>query len=160
VKSVIDAGKLVNDELMAKLLKANIDLENESYIFDGYPRNISQAGILNKLLDGHKVLGLYFKVDIEDLIVRITNRRICQNCGTIHNLITKPLAEDGSCVNCQSLNLLHRKDDTEEVLRDRMQIFDTETSPVLKLYEADGNLVEVDASSKMSDIYKKIRSLI
>ena len=68
VKSVMDAGNLVSDELVVELLKANLDLENKKYIFDGYPRNIAQAKTLNEIIAGHEYLAVYFKLDTEKLV--------------------------------------------------------------------------------------------
>src|SRR5690606_19254519 len=79
VKKVMDEGQLVSDDLVIRLLQANIDLNSSQYIFDGYTRNLAQAQTLDKeVLKGAKSLGVYFEIDMDKLVTRLTNRRTCK----------------------------------------------------------------------------------
>jgi len=123
VKSVMDSGNLVSDDLVIELIKANINLDSEKYIFDGYPRNLAQAETLTKsILHDHKFSAIYFSLDTNKLVERLTNRRVSQDGKYIYNLITNPPKVDGIC-DVTGLPLMHRADDNEETIRNRMKVF-------------------------------------
>ncbi|MBY0517781.1 MAG: adenylate kinase [Bacteriovoracaceae bacterium] len=157
VKSVLDAGSLVSDELVIKLLQANTDLDKFSYIFDGYPRNLAQAETLDKeVLKGRPSLAVYFEIDLLKLVQRLTNRRTCKDCGSIYNLVTQAPKTKGACDKCGSTNLVHREDDQESVIKKRMQIFSQNTEPVLNYYKAANRLVTVNAENSIEQLYQQI----
>ena len=79
-------GQLVSDELVVELLNANLDLDNQSYIFDGYPRNIAQAKTLDGILNDYSYLAVHFKIDTEKMVERLTNRRVTKDGKHIYNL--------------------------------------------------------------------------
>lgn len=159
VKSVLDAGQLVSDELVIKLIHANADLDKNSYIFDGYPRNLAQAETLDKeVLKGRASLAVYFEIDLPKLISRLTNRRTCKDCGTIYNLISQAPKKVGVCDKCNSTNLVHRDDDKEEVIKKRMSVFTQSTQPVLEYYNKANRLVTVNAENSIEQLYQTISS--
>lgn len=161
VQKVMDMGNLVSDDLVVKLLKSNLDLENRLYIFDGYPRNLNQAKTLdNEVLGGKPSLAIYFKIDPSKLIERLTNRRTCKNCGTIYNLISKPPKINGVCDKCGSSDLKQRDDDKKEVISNRLNVFENTIGPVIQYYQDLNRLIEVDAQDSEADIFNKIRSKI
>ena len=84
VDAVLKAGQLVSDDLMKSLLETNVD-KNVSTIFDGYPRNIDQAHVLDEVLGDSDYQALFFDVNVEDLVERLTNRVTCKDCGAIYN---------------------------------------------------------------------------
>jgi adenylate kinase len=159
VKKVMDAGQLVSDDLVIRLLQANIDLVASQYIFDGYPRNIAQAQTLDKeVLKGAPSFAVYFKINMEKLVERLTNRRTCKDCGTIYNLVTKKPKITGVCDQCGSTNLIQRADDKEDVIKNRLQVFQDTISPVLKYYQDLGRLITVDAELSENEIFNQISS--
>jgi adenylate kinase len=161
VKKVMDEGKLVSDELVIRLLQANINLSASQYIFDGYPRNISQAQTLDKeVLKGVPSTAVYFNIDMAKLVERLTNRRTCGNCGAIYNLISKKPKVMGVCDQCGGTNLVQRADDKEEVITNRLKVFQDTVSPVLKYYQDQGRLMQVDAEGSVDEIYKMISSKV
>jgi adenylate kinase len=161
VKKVMDEGKLVSDELVIRLLQANINLSASQYIFDGYPRNISQAQTLDKeVLKGVPSTAVYFNIDMAKLVERLTNRRSCGNCGAIYNLISKKPKVMGVCDQCGGTNLVQRADDKEEVITNRLKVFQDTVSPVLKYYQDQGRLMQVDAEGSVDEIYKMILSKV
>lgn len=161
VKKVMDEGKLVSDELVIRLLQANINLTQSQYIFDGYPRNLAQAETLDKeVLKGSPSLAVYFELDMAKLIARLTNRRTCKNCGAIYNLISKMPKVTGVCDVCGSTDLVQRADDKEEVITNRLKVFKDAVDPVLKYYQDHGRLMKVDAEGSIDAIYNQISSKV
>ncbi|MFP5490428.1 MAG: adenylate kinase [Bacteriovoracia bacterium] len=157
VKAVLDAGALVSDDLVIKLIHANADLDKNSYIFDGYPRNLAQAQTLDReVLKGRKSLAVYFEIDLPKLIQRLTNRRTCKDCGAIYNLITQAPQKAGVCDRCSGTNLVHRDDDKEEVIKKRMDVFSQNTQPVLDYYRAAQRLMTVNAENSIEQLYEQI----
>jgi adenylate kinase len=161
VKKVMDEGKLVSDELVIRLLQANIDLQSSQYIFDGYPRNIAQAKALDsEVLKGSPSISVYFEINTDKLVERLTNRRTCGNCGAIYNLISKKPKIEGTCDQCGGTNLVQRTDDKEDVIKNRLQVFQDTVSPVLKYYQDLGRLVRVDAEQFPDVIFNLISSKV
>jgi adenylate kinase len=161
VKKVMDEGQLVSDELVIRLLQANIDLAESQYIFDGYPRNIAQAETLDReVLKGAPSLAVYFDIDIAKLVERLTNRRTCKNCGAIYNLITKKPKVMGICDKCGGTELVQRADDKEEVIKSRLQVFQDTVNPVIKYYQDLGRLMKVDAEKSENEIFNQISSKV
>jgi adenylate kinase len=162
VSGILSKGDLVDDNTVMDLLKANCDVDNVSYIFDGFPRNIAQAKMLEEeLLNTKKTLAIYFKVDPAILADRVVNRRICSNCGEIFNLITKAPQVANVCDKCGSTGTLaQRKDDTFDVVFNRLKIFSEAIEPMLSFYKSKGELVVVDASMKENEIYNMLENVI
>ena len=144
------------------LLKANCDVDKVSYIFDGFPRNVAQAKMLNaQLLKTRKTLAIYFKIELGILIDRVVNRRICSNCGEIYNLATKAPRVQNTCDKCGfSGTLTQRKDDTQEVVVNRLKIFSDAVEPMLSFYRTKGELVVVDASMNENEIFNALENVI
>jgi adenylate kinase len=161
VKKVMDEGKLVSDELVIKLLQTNIDLASSQYIFDGYPRNIAQAETLDKeVLKGVPSVAVYFDINMSRLVERLTNRRTCKDCGAIYNLISKKPKIMGKCDQCGGAALIQRADDKEDVITNRLKVFEDTVSPVLKYYQDLGRLIKVDAEKSPEDIFELVSSKV
>lgn len=161
VKKVIDAGQLVSDDLVIRLLQANINLASSSYIFDGYPRNLAQAKTLDeKVLKGADSLAVYFEINTGKLVERLTNRRTCKDCGSIYNLVSKKPKIMGVCDQCGGKNLVQRDDDKEEVIKNRLSVFENTISPVLSYYQDLGRLMRVDAEKSVDEIFNQISSKV
>lgn len=161
VKKVMDEGKLVSDELVIRLLQANVNLTASQYIFDGYPRNLAQAETLDReVLKGSSSMAVYFEIDMAKLVERLTNRRTCKNCGAIYNLISKKPKVMGVCDQCGGTDLVQRADDKEEVITNRLKVFQDTINPVLKYYQDLGRLMKVDAEGSVDEIYNMISSKV
>lgn len=159
VKQVVDGGQLVSDDLVVRLLQANIDLGATQYIFDGYPRNLAQAKTLDeKVLKGSPSFAVSFSINVDRLVERLTNRRTCKDCGSIYNLVSKKPKITGKCDQCGSTNLAQRADDKEEVIKNRLHVFQDTISPVLKYYQDLGRLITVDAELSEDEIFNQISS--
>jgi adenylate kinase len=160
VKSIIDKGDLVNDQVVLELLNANCDLETSAYIFDGFPRNIEQSELLeSEVLKGTASKAIYFDMDLEVLVERISNRRIASKSGEIYNLISRPPKVEGIC-DVSGEELLHRKDDNAETVRNRLEVFKNTIAPILDYYERLGVLVKVNASDTADNVFAKVGAAI
>jgi len=161
VKSVLDAGELVQDELVLELLKANCKVESSKYIFDGFPRNIDQARSLDEtVLGGFPYQAIFFDLDTNLLVNRLTNRRTCGDCKAIYNLVTSPPKKEGVCDNCGSKNLIQREDDQENIIRNRLDVYISTISPVLEYYKNKKVLTTVNATDEIDKVYKEIVAAI
>lgn len=162
VSGIISRGDLVDDNTVMALLKANCDVDKVSYIFDGFPRNIAQVEMLEaELLQGRKTLAVYFKIDLGILIGRVVNRRTCGTCGEIYNLTTKPPRVANVCDKCGAIDSLkQRKDDTQEVVSNRLKIFADTVDPMLAFYRAKNALVEIDASMQEKEVFSALEKVI
>ncbi len=160
ISDIMNSGALVDDLIVLELLKANCDLDNATYIFDGFPRNLEQT----ELLDAHVLkdapsVAVYFDVDLSKVMERIVNRRSCSKCGSIYNLIYNAPLKEGTCDKCGG-DLLQRKDDNEEVVRNRLDVYQTAITPVLKYYEEKGVLRRVDGSLMPDQVSAAIAKIL
>jgi adenylate kinase len=163
VAGVMARGELVTDNLVLELLKSNVDLKKGVYIFDGFPRNIDQAIMLeSELLD--KVSNLkviYFKLDLKVLKERIINRRSCSSCGEIYNLISKKTKNENVCDKCGKIGtIVQRKDDTEAVVDNRLEVFKKTFAPMIDFYKGKNLLVELDADRPAQNIFEELKVII
>jgi len=158
VKSVMESGNLVSDDLVVELLK-NLDIKTKSYIFDGYPRNIEQAKTLTSILGGTEFKAIYFELDTEILVDRLTKRRVTKDGKHIYNLDSNPPKVAGIC-DVTGEELIHRHDDKEDVIRSRMEVFESTIEPVLDYYKSQDKLLVINASGKLDSVYKEIISKI
>jgi adenylate kinase len=161
VQAVMDAGELVNDELVLELLKSNCDLEGNAYIFDGFPRNIVQAKALDETVLGDaKSLAVYFNIDLDRLAKRLVNRRTCKDCGEIYNLLSKAPEKEGVCDKCNGTDLEQRKDDNEDTVKTRLKVFEETITPILEYYESRGRLKRVEAEHAPEDVFSEVKKSI
>ncbi len=161
VDGVLKAGELVNDDMVLELLKANCDLESGQYIFDGFPRNIEQAKLLeDNVLKGKAYLGVYFNMPTNVLVERLTNRRVCKDCGAVYNLKFLPPKKEGVCDKCNSTNIYQRDDDKKEVIENRMEVYKSTIGPVLDYYREKNILVEVDASLEIDQVFQEVTKAV
>lgn len=158
-KGFMEAGELVPDELVNSLLAERLgrDDAKPGFLLDGYPRNLDQAVSLETLLGG---LGrsiaqvIYLDVKEEEVLQRLTRRRVC-GCGAVFHLDYAPPAKEGVCDSCGG-ELIHRKDDREDVIRERLRVYREQTEPLLGWYEGKGLLRRVMASGKIEEIFERV----
>ncbi|MBI2521285.1 MAG: nucleoside monophosphate kinase [Bdellovibrio sp.] len=160
VKGIIDAGHLVDDMTVLDLLKANCDTSSGHFIFDGFPRTLNQAKLLDEqLLRGCATQAVYFKMDLEALVQRITNRRVAPKSGMIYNLLTRPPKRPGIC-DVSGEPLIHRKDDTEEVIRNRIDVFKATIDEMVEFYTQKGILKVINANAEENAIRENLLSAL
>ena len=149
VKSVMSKGELVPDYLIMEIIKERVKKKDcdQGYIFDGFPRNIQQANLLEKLNNelSSKIDNVfYFEIPFSEIIQRLSSRRVCKKCGFNYNLSFNPPKKDNICDLCQG-GLYQREDDKEETIKNRLQVYSDQTMPLKKFYEEKEILVSVDA---------------
>jgi adenylate kinase len=161
VRSLVDAGQYVPDEIMIELVNKRVhqpDIEN-GYIMDGFPRTFEQAKALSGIEVGREI-AIYLKVKNEDVVVRrIMSRLTCSRCGAIFNTMNHPSKKPGICDLCGG-ELQRRTDDNEESIKERIRIYQQQTMPVLEFYRQEGVLHEADASLAVEDVFVKIEGLL
>jgi len=165
VKSIMENGDLVSDEIVSALISDELAAMGEGVgaIFDGYPRTEAQAHALDGILEQHgrkldHVIEL--AVDVDALVERITGRYSCANCGALYHDTANPPAQDGVCDSCGSTEFKRRADDNEETVRNRMALYRNETAPILPGYEARGIVTRVDGMAGIDAVSTKIAEII
>ncbi len=160
----MNKGALVPDEVIHDIIVERLSQDDikAGFLFDGYPRTIAQAQDLDLIL---KEIGLkidaVINLNIEDdeLIKRITGRRLCPTCGEIFNIYYKAPAKEGICDKCGT-ELITRKDDNLESLTVRLQEYHKNTQPVIEYYEKAGLVANVDAKQGVDEVFGDIRKLL
>lgn len=162
VKDIMSRGELVSDDVVLKLLEQRFKSKEKSYLLDGFPRNLTQAKMLTEKLQeiGCKYKVVFFDIDLDVIKDRVVNRRTCKNCGEIYNIKTKPFGNSGECLKCGSLDIVHRKDDTEEVVVTRLEVFKNGNDPILNYYKSQDVLVSVNAQQTESEVFNDIKKII
>jgi adenylate kinase len=159
VKSIMDAGKLVDDETTIELVKERLvekDAQN-GYILDGFPRTIPQAEALEKFSSVDKVINF----DIPDSLVveRLGGRRVCRKCGhNFHMVFDKPKTEN-LCDYCGG-EVYTRDDDKAEAIQKRLEVYRAQTEPLIDFYRSKGLLVDVDARPKVDQVVENFKHSI
>jgi len=138
-QSIMAGGRLVGDDLVNKMLAHRVSEPDgrNGFLLDGYPRTVEQAEFLDRLLEERglpKPVILHLDVPLDALLGRLTSRRQCPKCGTIYNLLHQPPRQAGVCDN-DGCALVTRKDDTEEVVSERLRTYEAQTRPVLAHYQ-------------------------
>ena len=163
IKSIIEKGKLVPDELISTFVE-NILHKKKSYenlIFDGYPRNLKQAIHLDNLIKRlNKKISCVFNLSVSKNIIikRITGRLVCTHCNLTFNEYFNPPANDKH--KCDKKFLVKRSDDDVNTANDRFDTYTKETLPIIDYYKNQKLLYEIDGLSDISTIYKEIRQII
>ena len=160
----MNRGELVPDEIIHDIIVERFSQDDmeAGFLFDGYPRTYAQAVDLDEILKQlGKKLDCVINLNIEDqeLIERITGRRLCPACGEIYNIFTKPSKVEGVCDRCGE-SLIQRKDDNLESLQVRLSEYHKNTQPVIEYYQELGIVKDVDASQDKEDVYSDIRDIL
>lgn len=159
-KEYIEKGLLVPDELVVKVVVGKITTEccKNGFILDGFPRNLSQAKILDETLNrlGEKIDKVFYFTAFEDVIIkRLAGRRICKSCGAHYHEVFKPPVKDKVCDECGA-ELQQRNDDKPETVSTRLKVYREQTEELIDYYRVSGELVEIDCNGSVSEILKNI----
>jgi adenylate kinase len=163
-KGCMDAGRLVSDELILKVVKERIASEHPDakFMFDGFPRTIDQAKALQEFFSetGRTITHvLNLVVDPNMLIPRLCGRRTCKKCGAIFHMVNMPPKEEGVC-DLDGGELFQRDDDNEETVMNRIEIYERQTAPLIDFYKNIGLLHNVDASGTAADTEKNALAVL
>ena len=163
-KSYMERGQLVPDEITIRMVLERISASDgeSGGILDGFPRDLEQAEALDKALRGQaKAIDsvLYIKVSEEELLRRIGGRWICRNCQTPYHVVNSPPGVWGKCDKCGG-ELYQRADDTEEAVKNRLEVYFTQTTPLIDYYARVGKLLEVDGEGSVGEVSRRIISAL
>lgn len=163
-KSYMDKGELVPDELVIELIMdrfAQDDCVN-GYVLDGFPRTIPQAEELDKALKSVND-NLDYAIDVEvpddNIINRMSGRRACVNCGATYHIVHNPPKVENECDTCNG-ELILRDDDKPETVKNRLDVYHTQTEPLLKYYTEKGILYTVDGTQNMDTVFDSICKIV
>ena len=158
---IMNRGDLVPDDVLLKILGAEIGTDaSETIILDGYPRNVAQAETLASLDSPHEVkAAIHLDVPTADLIARLSGRRVCGSCGATFHVLAQPPKQEGVCDKCAG-QLIQRKDDSEESVKKRLEVYESSTKPVLDFYKSKGLYAQVDGRGEPEEIFKRLEEKI
>jgi adenylate kinase len=158
-KGYMDKGELVPDEVVIAIAKDKLaSVGEEGFLLDGFPRTIAQAEALDAaLVEISKPLDavVNLQVDDEELVKRLSGRRVCPGCGEPYHIDSKAPKLEGKCDKCDG-DLIHRADDQAEAIRNRLKVYNSQTAPVLGYYGEKGILKNIDAVGDISAIQNRI----
>lgn len=159
VKEIIDAGRLVDDEMTIALVRERLAEPDaqKGYILDGFPRTIAQA----EALEGFSKIDRVVNFDIPDaaVIERLSGRRVCKNCGANYHILFSKPKKDGICDLCGG-ELYTRDDDKPEAIQKRLEVYRAQTAPLIDYYRKKGLLVDVDARPAVDQVIINFRQVL
>ena len=163
-KTVMDAGELVSDDIVLGMIEERIGKPDaaKGFILDGYPRNGKQAEDLERVLAkrGQKIdAAVLMDVDFDILLKRLTGRRTCSKTGQVLNIYFSRPEELEACRKAGG-ELLQRDDDNEATIRNRLQVYERQTAPLVDYYEKRGLLTTVEATGDVDAVYARLRSAL
>lgn len=163
-KAAMDAGQLVADDVVLGMIQERLAKPDArgGFILDGFPRNIPQAQALDAMLarlSQPLQLALLVDVDTEVLMKRLTGRRTCGSCGAIYNIYYTAPKSPGKCDKCGGM-LQHRSDDNETTVRNRLKVYEEQTSPLVSYYKAQGKLRTAKGVGSINEIFKTVSDII
>ena len=159
VKSIMDAGKLVDDETTIELVKERLAREDvqKGYILDGFPRTIPQAEALARFSAVDKVVN--FDIPDSSVMEHLGGRQVCRKCGyNFHRVFDKP-AKEGTCDHCGG-EVYTRDDDKPEAIQKRLEVYRAQTAPLIDFYRKKGILTDVDARPAVEQVVKNFKAAL
>lgn len=158
VKSIIDAGGLVSDDITCALVEDRLKEDDckKGFILDGFPRTIPQAEMFEKLKGDVQVVN--FEVNNDLIIARLSNRRVCKACGHNYNVKFHPPKVEGKCDECGG-ELYTRDDDKLESITNRLDVYRKQTEPLIGFYREKGKLTDIDSARDSSEVLVDFKKL-
>lgn len=157
VKSIIDSGQFVSDTIVLEMLYDRIKQPDcaRGFILDGCPRTVAQAEAIDRQLSGYSILALNLDVPDQEIVRRIQDRVVCEVCSTPYDSVIHPPKVSGVC-DKDGAALVKRKDDTVDVVKERLVLYHKESAPVKDYYEKSGRLADIDGTVPKEAIVKSI----
>ena len=163
-KEFMEAGNLVPDEVMIALIREILGSRKaqKGFILDGFPRTVAQAKALDTVFDSigiklDNVISL--RVEHEEVIRRLSERRMCRQCGRIYNLHQLEQAETSRCQDCGG-ELYQRRDDQPDTVRHRLEVYLKETKPLKDFYRQSGRFIQIDGMKEIPVVHRTILDLV
>ncbi len=163
-KSYMDSGGLVPDSVVIGLVRERLAQDDckKGYILDGFPRTTPQAEALDKVLTGMNApldTALSVDVDMDILMKRLTGRRTCKSCQQMYNIHFGPPKKEGACDKCGG-ELFQRADDKEETIKNRLDVYEKSTAPLMDYYAKKNILKSVKGMGSVDDIFNKVCKIL
>jgi adenylate kinase len=159
----MDKGQLVPDSVVIGMVDEVLDKNlNKSFILDGFPRTVAQAEALGQILSKRKMdigKAIFLEVPKEELLSRLTGRRVCKSCGAVFHIKSKPTKTDGVCDSCGG-EVIQRNDDKEDVIATRLTAYEENTYPLKNYYKEQGRFAEVNGWQDTEKVFSKIKDLL
>ena len=163
-KEFMDEGNLVPDEVTIGIVGGRLRKDDckDGFLLDGFPRTIAQAEALDALLSSmNKRIDHVLHIDVpeENLVERLTGRRICPSCGATYHVLYNPPKEEGKCDNDNS-ELIQRDDDQPETVKNRLAVNIKQTQPLLDFYQKQGYLKTINGNQDINDVFADIQAIL
>ncbi len=163
-KSFMDKGELVPTDLVVDMIKSELKKygADKNFLFDGFPRNLTQNELLKKMLiDFKRDIDKVIYIDVDDSVIydRLTNRRVCPKCKRVYHLKYNPPKKDNLCDDC-NVSLIIRDDDKQDVIKKRLEVYHGQTAPLIEYYKGVNKLVAINGENNPQDVYKDIASAL
>lgn len=156
----MDKGSLVPDSVVIGMVSEVLNsIGNKKFILDGFPRTVSQANALGDILVAKGIevsKAIFLEVPREELLKRLTGRRVCRSCGAVYHIYSKPSKTAGVCDLCGS-EVIQRVDDKEDVIVARLKAYEESTYPLKSFYKELGRYCEVNGNQDASAVFDEIR---
>jgi adenylate kinase len=159
-KGYLEAGKLVPDEVAIKIAEEAMTKPEckGGFVVDGFPRTVEQAKLFDKLLEKLKFnikKVLYIDIPLAEILKRLTGRRSCRECGAVYHVAFNPPKVPGKCDTCGG-ELFQRHDDTDDVIKVRYQVYESQTFPLIDYYKKTGKIVNIDGTKPVQAVFKEL----
>jgi adenylate kinase len=163
IRKFLTLGQLVPDEIVVNMVKKRLEKDDikKGFILDGFPRTVNQALELDKILKSENIkIDAVFFIDLhfEEAVKRISGRRVC-SCGASYHVNFIPSKVKGKCDVCNS-ELIQRSDDKENIVKDRLDVYDKQTRPLIDYYKKTELFVNIDGLKSESKVFEKIENHI
>jgi len=160
VKSFVDKGLLVPDEIVVEVVKRRLSQPDtaKGFILDGFPRTLEQAKALDKIVDVDAVIHLV--VSEEVAVRRLSGRRICPVCGRVYNIYYEPKPREDEKCDYDGASLVRRPDDDPEVVRNRYRVFYETFTPIIEYYKRTNRLIEIDANKSIMEVLPVLEEVL
>jgi len=163
-KGYMDKGQLVPDELTIDLVKDRLQQDDckNGFLLDGFPRTVAQAEALDEFLhEDNQSINSSLLIDVpqEYILERMTGRRVCNSCGASYHVKFNPSKVEGKCDVCGS-ELIQRKDDSEETVRERLDVYSKQTQPLIQYYSDKAVLSTIDGTREIKEVFENISDIL
>ena len=160
IRQYVEKGALVPDELLFDMIEGLLDSKEleKGFILDGFPRTVAQAEALKGFLAERDLkldAVVYIELAPEEIVKRLTSRRICSQCGKEYNIYFHPPLKKGICDVCGGA-LTKRADDKEEIIEKRIRVYFSETEPLIEYYRKEKRLVEISGKGEIEEVFNSI----
>jgi len=164
LKSYVEKGLLVPDDVVTKIMKAKLSGDTsiqQGFMLDGFPRTKQQAEDLDQILREISCpldYAIYMEATLPVILQRLTGRRVCKECGALYHIVNKPAKKADVCDECSGV-LYQRPDDNEETIKTRMEVYLKSTAPIIDYYQQKGTLRKVNADKDTLSVQSELKKI-